>query len=498
MVAMSLTVALLVLACFVYLERTDRAHVTVGIIVAALVVEAYLYPSQNEIPLGLFRLTLLGQSFRLPELLIGVGTIVRLVIGRPPRKILPLGVAWAVFLAWYGFGLVLGQLNGLDLNTGLFQVRPVIYLGGGLILAATVPVERYLRPRMLWGSLLALAVVCLASVPTTILNDLAAQEEGSLVVPPRGWPPLLPQAQLGILGADLVTIVVSLAAGLAILTAVGRLRPRLPAALLSLGLLLLPFVAGQRAAIAGALVVLSLVFLALVWGAMSGRFVLAGPGLSVLVMVVAVAALAISPVLASTSERADSPNEGLGVSETLSQIFVETGQVQSAQTRFRMYDDGMERVRDNPVVGSGLGVRYRIVPATGRGLLTGGGFHNSLLDIAVRSGLVGLVLFVIAVAYTVVGGLRVWRRHPDGAVAALAMAALVAVAGLLAKGMAESLFEKYRLAVLLGLLLGVCGSACLDLARRGEAGSTNRSSGARVLEPSPRERFSSSLRDSGS
>ena len=86
--------------------------------------------------------------------------------------------------------------------------------------------------------------------------------------------------------------------------------------------------------------------------------------------------------------------------------------------------------------------------------------HNIGLDLLVRTGLVGLTLFVVALACTFVGGVRTWFAHdvpPE--VAAFALAAVASLAGLLAKGMVESLFEKYRLGVLMGLLTGILLSA---------------------------------------
>lgn len=64
------------------------------------------------------------------------------------------------------------------------------------------------------------------------------------------------------------------------------------------------------------------------------------------------------------------------------------------------------------------------------------------------------MLFLLAVGFSLGDGLRAWRRHADGGAAALALGCVAVVAGLLAKGMVESLFEKFRLATLLGLLLG--------------------------------------------
>jgi hypothetical protein len=51
--------------------------------------------------------------------------------------------------------------------------------------------------------------------------------------------------------------------------------------------------------------------------------------------------------------------------------------------------------------------------------------------------------------------MRTWRSQAANLTAALSLAATAVVVGLVAKGMVESIFEKYRLAVALGVALGL-------------------------------------------
>jgi hypothetical protein len=74
-----------------------------------------------------------------------------------------------------------------------------------------------------------------------------------------------------------------------------------------------------------------------------------------------------------------------------------------------------------------------------------------------------VLLFLTGLAGIFSGGWSAWRRHPDLVVAALGLAAVAAVAGILGKGMVESIFEKYRLATLLGLFLGAARSAATSV-----------------------------------
>ena len=73
--------------------------------------------------------------------------------------------------------------------------------------------------------------------------------------------------------------------------------------------------------------------------------------------------------------------------------------------------------------------------------------------------MVGLVLFVVAAALSIRDGWRTWLTHPNPVIATFALACTAALIGLLAKAQVESLFEKPRLATLLGLLLGAIASA---------------------------------------
>jgi hypothetical protein len=99
--------------------------------------------------------------------------------------------------------------------------------------------------------------------------------------------------------------------------------------------------------------------------------------------------------------------------------------------------------------------------------------HNIFGDLVLRSGLVGLGLFLLALVTTAAAAARGWSWHESDRAAALALAGGAVVAGLIAKGMVESIFEKYRLAVLLGLGIGVMISAGLPAEARAAVRARN-------------------------
>jgi O-antigen ligase len=81
--------------------------------------------------------------------------------------------------------------------------------------------------------------------------------------------------------------------------------------------------------------------------------------------------------------------------------------------------------------------------------------HNIVLDLWLRVGLIGLMLFVFALWASVADGLKVWRRHTDPVTAALALALVAVLAGLLATAFIEPLLDEYRLATLFGVSIGM-------------------------------------------
>ena len=103
--------------------------------------------------------------------------------------------------------------------------------------------------------------------------------------------------------------------------------------------------------------------------------------------------------------------------------------------------------------------------------------HNIFGDLLLRSGAVGLVLFLLAFAMTSTAAARRWWSQRSDPMAAFALGVGAAVAGLVGKAMAESLFEKYRLAAALGLGIGVMLSAGLR-APRAPDGSASRPAAA--------------------
>jgi O-antigen ligase len=136
----------------------------------------------------------------------------------------------------------------------------------------------------------------------------------------------------------------------------------------------------------------------------------------------------------------------------------------SVQSRYNQWDVVVGLIEQRPFIGYGLGTNFVHYEVGSKQNVTQDITHNIFLDLLFRNGIVGLVLFLGAIGSVLNAGLLVWRRHAQPYVAALALGASAALVGLLARGMVESVFEKYRLAVGLGVLIGLVLSARTSLA----------------------------------
>jgi O-antigen ligase len=137
----------------------------------------------------------------------------------------------------------------------------------------------------------------------------------------------------------------------------------------------------------------------------------------------------------------------------------------TTQDRLNQWNVALDLIAERPIYGWGLGKSlFYFEPGSFQFVRTEV-THNLPLDILLRAGIVGLLLFVAAVASSLIRGLRAWRMQEDDLLAAMVLGALAAVAGILAKAGVESVFEAYRLAVLLALMLGIVASVGASTAR---------------------------------
>jgi O-antigen ligase len=425
--------AALAFGIFLLLEAADRREAVVALVLGVVVVESLLFASQNDVPEGVFHPTLLGTSFRLPDLLVPAALLARLAVAGPPRRVTTPGLLWGAFIAWVVFGYVVGRSEGNDPAEVLFQLKALLVFGGAAALAAGVRPERVVArlPAAWWTGVLAVTALPLAVLTLSELNwDVH-------------WPGLEIEA-FGTYGADASSIAMTVALVTLVVESC-RERPRPVLAAAALLLLLSPLAGTQSASVlqlATMGVLLVLVRLGVVWrrrttvGAREGAL-----------FTLAMCAAGVVAVLVPAAKDARMP-----IAQNIQENFAEEASGPTAEARTQIWADARKLFVERPWLGWGLGKRIELREDIGQSREFSA--HNVAIDMLLQSGVIGLGLFVIALLSTLGEAWWSWVGHADDRLAALSLACATAVVGLLAKGLAESVLYKFRLSTLLGLLVG--------------------------------------------
>jgi O-antigen ligase len=417
------------------MERRGRGAAVVAFVVGLNLLEASLYPSQNEVSTGLFHPQIGSLSFRAIDVVIPVVLLAHLLQRRRRESTPATGLLWLAFLAWLATAAVLGAYAGNDLQVVAFEAKALLYLGV-LFLVASVPLENYLAGNGLQRFLQAAATLALLLVATDTLGVAVTSDL-----------PIVPLDNAGRLGSDAATLFASLgivALALGLYTPYRRAACLLPA----VPLLAAPLAADQRAAFLG------LGFSALVLIAAtvrSQRRVHVTPTeVSLVVLAVTACLLAPSLIVRALGQEPPAP-----VRDNLSATFTSREEQLTTEARLNQLRVSAPLVGERPLLGWGLGKEYIYFEPGYREFQPINLTHNIFSDLLLRTGLVGLLFFLVALGVSLAQGMRSWRLQTAGLTAALSMAATAVVIGLVAKGMVESIFEKYRLAVALGVALGL-------------------------------------------
>jgi O-antigen ligase len=422
-------------AWFVQLEREGRPLVVLVFLVWLLVVESILYYSPNLVLIGLFHPEVGGVSFRVFDLLIPAAVIARMLSGRPHR-LQASALLWLPFLAWLAASAVLGVLRGNNMQYLTFESKLGIYLAV-VLLASEIPARTVLESVAVRRLVIGSAIV--ATVLT--LTELAGLE---IAIPI----PMLPIESLGRFGSDIASIFVGM--GLAVLAvALCSERGRGGMLLAATPLIVCCFAVSQRAALV-ALAVSILVLMVMI--PLAWRRLRTTVTEMTVVGAVGLAMMMVPVVLPAVSE---SRPGALPFAGPVATAFTSRAKQLSGEDRINQWKKATRVIAERPVFGHGLGVTY-VYWDPGffqfkEAFLT----HNIVGDLLIRTGAIGLLLFALAALSGIGVGLRMWLREPDPRIAALALGCAAAVAGILAKGLVESIFEKYRLSIFLALLLGI-------------------------------------------
>ena len=424
---------------FLHLERTDRSVTVVMALVWLLIADAVIYQSQNEVPVGLLHPEVGSVSFRPIDVAIPLALAARLWACGLPSRFDPRSLLWAALLVWLVAATAVGAYVGNSPGEIAFQAKMIVYLSG-IYIASGVPFAELLEPRRL-GRLVfgtaALAVVLL------VLDSLGTGISAQV--------PLLPLANFGVLGSDAATIFVTI--GL-IGIAVGLTSETRNLGFLVAGgvLVITPLMSNQRAAVLGLVVGLAVLAAGLAFARRPIRVTRIDLGLAAAALVACV--LASVQLQLWVGGSAEFPLQD--------ELTTEFGGYESTltnQVRANQWYSVRELVEERPLFGWGLGKEFAYYEPGFKEFQVFDSVHNIGGDLLLRSGAIGLGLFLAALIATVVGALSVARRAVEDVAAAVSVALLAGAAGLLAKGMVEDLFEKYRLISMLTLVLGLMISA---------------------------------------
>ena len=162
----------MLLYLFLRWERSGREHWVVFLLFGLLVFESTLWDNETTVPKGLFHPGTGSLEFRLPEVIISVAIVARLLTkGRPQRIGLP-ALLWVTVAAWWSLEAVEGVLRHNSLVKLPYEAKAIIYVMGAYALASGVPIRRYLEGRgfqrlVRWSALSASLLLVLTAAHKT-------------------------------------------------------------------------------------------------------------------------------------------------------------------------------------------------------------------------------------------------------------------------------------------------------------------------------------------
>lgn len=431
-----------VIALFVRWERNGKEQRLPLGLLGLLVVEATLYADQNALPRGLFHPGSGSTQLRLPEVYITLALIARLIVRGKPKRIGLAAGLWLAFAAWMALSAVVGFLNQNSTSQILYEGKVIVYIVGGFALAAGVPVRRYLDSGGLYR-LGALVVACASLLDVMTIAKFSVNTNI----------PLLPLQSFGGIGNETAAIFIAVGA-MCFLVRLASGSCRLRHVLALIPIIATVVLASERAVLFNMLTVIGVILLGMFFGIRRGvvrRFqVHSGQ-----VILGVLAAIAVATVVVVGPAALDNRAPNIPLASSFQTLFHSQGKQESAQDRLNLAASAEAMIPQHPLIGWGLGVEFFYYETGTRSEQQVAYAHNIVLDLWLRAGIIGVLLFFAPFLLSITDGVRVWRRHSDPETAALALALIGILAGLLLTAFLEPMIDEYRLATLFGLSLGM-------------------------------------------
>lgn len=413
---------------FASLEARGERHTILVVLGIVVLVEAVLAGPASEVPRGILRPEVAGQDFRPPDAII-VAALAARILNLRGHKVSGMALLWTGFLVVYITSAAVGILNGFPVVEVLFQGKGAFYLVGGMAIASGA------SPTKLSESIGKLSIVAAVIVFLAFLVE-ASGVRIAFAIPGQRF------NRLGNLSNDSITLMILIGV-LALIIEATREKPRMLYIGSGLVLMLSPAAGHQRASylvLAGALVMMGLLFATSKWKDRSPvTLVEVVLGFSVLI-----ALAGVNFVI----------NDGADIVAPIEDAFSGAAEQRSAESRFSLADQAIDKIQERPILGWGTGIKV-VRQAELSNKEVAAAAHNLILDLGMRVGAIGFSLFVAAVAATIMAGYRMWKEADSNTVAAVAAAATICMLAVITKGMVEPALDKFRLAMSLGISVGL-------------------------------------------
>lgn len=422
---------------FFHLAQTGRHATIVAVILGLIVLETGLYET-IDIPAGVFHPSTGALKFETVDFFILVAIFATLAAGGS-YLLTKTGLLWAAFAAWILSAAVVGILNGNPGTDIVYEVKAVLYIAAFVVarrVSLTDP-----RTRRAFAALLYFSAGIAGITVTLGLMGMRVSLDA----------PGLRGAELGKVGSIGASLFVALGV-LGLCMAICSERRRFPLLFVIAPLFVPPLMAQQRAALLN----LAITAAALAVLLPIARHKLRATPSEILLVVLAAVALLAAPVFLNGALKSQ---RVIPFSKSLSYALTSGEKKLSAQDRVNQINEAKRLIAQRPVTGWGLGKTITYYEAGFKKFVVTYLTHNIVIDLLLRAGVIGLLLFLFAIAGTVLQALSAWRSATDPMVAATALAALTIIAGWLAHGMVESLFEHVQLAPLFGVMIGLAQAA---------------------------------------
>jgi O-antigen ligase len=465
MVVLGLLFWTAIVAGFAALERRRRTVHVIMIILTLIVIDATLYSTANDIQGGIFNPGAAGLTISLVDALIVAALVARLLTGRL-FSFSTGGVWWLAFIGWIAASGVVGLIYGHNPQIIMFEGRVVLYILL-MLLAASVPVRQYLQPHNLAIMLVPATLAAVFLLATSVSNFSVAVHGPGLNI-----------SSLGTMGADGASVFAGLGI-IALSLAFTAERGRGWLLLAAGPLLATPLFATQRAALIGGALSLALVlFMWLISPTGRRRRRMTGAE-GVVAFLCLIGVVVTATIVVSAANPTDPRVPGV---DQIHNTFEGRGKASSAESRVNQWTEASALIRDEPILGHGLGVEYSFYAPGADVVEISKSTHNIGMDLLLRTGAIGLAAFLAAFLLSFREGLRAWWDHGNDMVAALALASTCVLVALFSKGMVESMLEKYRIMTFFGIVIGIAASAFLSRTAKVSERAVQR---ARILASAP-------------